>query len=126
MKSFCLVALFVCLSMLGIWCFWYIDCAGAKSLKLFAHYSYTAALVAGDVNGLRLDFYRALSDGGFETESCVSLVVIGTSALGPAIALFASEAAFSVQDVSRLRFTIANISTNATATQITVTAQTGN
>jgi len=97
--------------------FFTIDVPKAEYVSLFADFKYLNAVGSGDVNGLRIDLYRGIDSATFETNAWTTWVITaGTTTTTPN----SQMTNINVGGVGFLRAKIANVSTNAHGTNITV------
>jgi hypothetical protein len=95
--------------------FYSIDVPKAEQVVLFADVKYLNAVGAGDVNGLRVDIFRGVSSGIYESNVWATWTIQANATTTTANSQMTN---FNVAATPYLRFRIANVSTNAHATNV--------
>ena len=90
-----------------------IDVPKSENVTFYCAYKYLNAPGAGDVNQIRLDLYRGIDSGVYETNIWQSLTIPGNSTTSTAW-----QTNLALGAVGYLRASIVNVSTNAHATNV--------
>ena len=93
-----------------------IDLSRQEFAALFCNYSFLNAPAGGDSPNIRIDFFRGITAGTFETNAWFSWTVPGNSTTAAAQATN-----INVGSIPFLRARVANVGTNAHATNLSLT-----